>query len=341
MIAWKRKDPFPDPDEVRMTLGEHLEELRTRVIRALVAIVAGAILCYVFIGYVMGLLVWPMFSALDKNDLPRQMVQTAPQEVFMMDLKVAFIAGFILTAPYALAQIWGFIAAGLYAHERKWVRRFVPVSIALFFIGALFMLFVVAPVMLNFFINYGDDGYPDISKNLPAWLRPSNGMEQVSPATQPSWAAIPPIHPYAKDPENPPEGIPWLNVDAHEIRIRYGDKTYTLAALREAREGNRVVPMIRIHDHVLLVLGMMAAFGIGFQVPVVVALLSTIGIFSAKDMAGVRRHVLFFIAIASAVITPSADVFSMLALMVPMALLFEVGLLAARFIERERAQAAK
>jgi Sec-independent protein secretion pathway component TatC len=268
------------------------------------------------------------------------MIQTAVQEVFMMDLKVAFIAGFILTAPYALVQIWGFIAAGLYPHERKWVRRFVPVSIALFFIGALFMLFVVAPVMLNFFIDYGNEGYPDITRSLPEWLRPDRGMHEVTPIAEPAWPTTQPIPAYATDPENPPQGTPWLNVDAHEIRVRFGDRTYTFAALREAREGNRVIPMIRVHDYVLLVLGMMAAFGIGFQMPVVVALLSTIGIFSAKDMAGVRRHVLFAIAIASAIITPSADVISMLALMVPMALLFEVGLLAARFIEREREQPA-
>jgi len=340
MALWTRQDKFPHPDEVRMTLGEHLEELRTRVIRALAAVMVGAILCYVFIQYVMGFLVWPMYSALERNDLPRDMIQTAPQEVFLMDLKVAFIAGFIITAPYALTQIWGFIAAGLYSHERKWVRRFVPVSIALFFVGALFMLFAVAPVMLNFFLSYGSKGYPDFTRSLPAWMRSHVGMEQVTPQTQPAWPTTQPIPAFAKDPESPPPGMPWLNTDAREIRVRFGDKTYTFAALREAREGNRVLPMITIHDYVLLVLGMMAAFGIGFQMPVVVALLSTIGIFSAKEMAGVRRHVLFAISIASAVITPSADVVSMLALMVPMALLFEVGLLAARFIEKEREKPA-
>lgn len=339
MLPWNRKDHHPDPDEVRMTLGEHLEELRSRVIRALVAIMAGAIVCYVFVGYVMWLLTRPMYRALDEHGLPRQMYQLSPQEAFIMELKVAFIAGFILTAPYALVQLWGFIAAGLYQHERRWVRRFVPVSIALFFAGALFMLFIVAPVMLDFFIGYRET-YPDPTEHLPKFVQGlgPKPMEATTPA-EALWPATQPVQAFLKDPPNPPEGVPWLNRDAHELRIRFGEKTYSMGPLTEVRGKNRLIPMMRLHDYVILVLQMMAAFGIGFQMPVVVALLATIGIVSAKEMAGMRRHVLFAIAIASAVITPSADVFSMLALMVPMALLFEVGLLAARVIERERAKA--
>lgn len=332
MMLLKRQERHLNPDDVRMTLGEHLEELRTRVVRALVAIGVGAIVSWVFIQYIVGIIVRPMFNALDAHDMPRDMIQTAPQEVFLMELKVAFLAGFILTAPYALTQIWGFVAAGLYPHERKWIRRFVPVSIALFFIGALFMLFVVAPVMLNFFLEYRSE--------YPRFMIDREPMADVVPQTQPVWPASEPMPAFADDPPNPPQGMPWFNTTAHEVRIRWGNQNYMFSTLRKIREGNRIIPMIRMQDYVLLVLGMMAAFGIGFQMPVVVALIATIGIATAKEMAGVRRHVLFAIAIASAVITPSADLFSMLALMVPMAVLFEIGLLAARFIEREKAKHA-
>jgi sec-independent protein translocase protein TatC len=329
-----------DPDEVRMTLGEHLEELRSRIVRALIALGLGAILSFVCIGYVMSFILWPMYGVLKSHHLPATLYQFSPEEMFVMELKVAFIAGFILTAPYGLAQIWGFIAAGLYKHERRWVRRFLPVSIALFFIGALFMQFTVAPIMMKFFIEYRTT-YPDISKYLPHWL---TGFDTTPIGGKPEehavWPATQPVPVLATDPKNPPEGAPWLSQGSDEIRIRFGDKVYSMGPLTEVKDGNRVVPMIRLTDYVVLVAGMMAAFGIGFQMPVVVALIATLGIASAKEMAGFRRHVYFAIAVAAAIITPSADALSMMALMVPMVALFEIGLVAARLIERERAEAS-
>ncbi|HON68712.1 MAG TPA: twin-arginine translocase subunit TatC, partial [Phycisphaerae bacterium] len=82
-----------------------------------------------------------------------------------------------------------------------------------------------------------------------------------------------------------------------------------------------------------------AAFGIGFQVPVVVAFLAVLGIFSADEMARFRRHVILIMAIAAAVFTPSPDPFSMMLLLLPMVGLFEAGLFVARRIERSRAAA--
>jgi Sec-independent protein secretion pathway component TatC len=271
-----------------------------------------------------------MFKVLAEHDLPTEMIQTSPQELFLIDLKVAMITGFILTAPYALSQIWGFVAAGLYRHERRWVRRFVPVSIALFFAGALFMLLVVAPAMLDFFVGY--------RPSYPILFDPRTPMAGVAPQTQPAWPATQPWPSFAKDPEKPPQGLPWVNLHAHEVRVHYGENTYTVAALRKAEAGNRVNPMISVTDYLFFVLEMMAAFGIGFQMPIVVALISMIGVASAKDMGGFRRHVYFAIAIASAIITPSADWLSMSALMVPMVALFEVGLISARIIERDKAK---
>lgn len=331
MAILDRFDRHPDPDEVRMTLGEHLEELRSRIIRALVAMLIGALVCWGFVGYITGLLTWPMYKVLAAHDQPTDMYQMAPQELFLMDLKVAMVSGFIVTAPYALAQIWGFVAAGLYRHERRWVRRFVPISISLFFVGAFFMLFVVAPAMLDFFVDYRPS-YPPI-------FNPQTPMTGVSAQTQPSWPTTQPWPMFKDDPEKPPQGMPWINLQSHEVRIHLGEQTYTINSLHKAQSGNRIVSMIRITDYIFFVLEMMAAFGIGFQMPVVVALIATLGIATAKEMGGFRKHVYFVIAIASAIITPSADWLSMSALMVPMMALFEVGLLIARIIERERGRA--
>lgn len=327
MSLLDRHERHPDPDEIRMTLGEHLEELRARIVRALVALMLGGLVCWGLVKYIVGLLVRPMFNSLAEHDLATEMYQMAPQELFLMELKVALISGFIVTAPYALAQIWGFVAAGLYKHERRWVRRFVPVSIILFFVGAFFMLLVVAPAMLDFFIDYRPS-YPLFGTRTP--------MAGVAPETQPAWPTTQPFPAFTEDPAEPPQAMPWINLRAHEIRVHLGKENYTVAALRRAEDGNRIVSMIRLTDYLVFVLQMMAAFGIGFQMPVVVALIATLGIASAKEMGGFRRHVYFFIAIGSAIITPSADWISMTALMGPMVALFEVGLLIARIIERER-----
>lgn len=334
MPYWNRPDNHPHPDEVRMTLGEHLEELRTRVVRALAALMIGAILCWVFRDYVMAFLTWPIYDALLASGQPPELFNIHPTETFILELKIAFIAGFIIVAPYALTQIWGFVAAGLYPNERRWVRRFVPVSIALFFVGALFMALVVAPIMFSFFVSYRVD-YPDPSKLMP-WLGSSAHLVPATPTTQPAWETYQAMPAFTEDPKDAPEGVPWVHRKRHEIHVRFGEKVYSIGRLTEVRSGNQVVQMLSIADSVLLLLEMMAAFGIGFQMPVVVALLSTIGVASAKDMSKFRRHVYFAIAIASAVITPSPDALSMISLMAPMMALFEVGLVAARVIERQR-----
>ena len=121
------------------------------------------------------------------------------------------------------------------------------------------------------------------------------------------------------------------------LRTRIGDRTYVVGQLKEANK-NRLTPMIRIQEYLIFMLQMAAAFGLGFQVPVVVAVLATLGIASSKTMGRVRKYVWFGIAVGAAVITPSPDVTSMLLLFVPMVLLYEAGLLAARLIERERRQ---
>ncbi len=331
------------PDEVRMTLGEHLEELRSRLVRAMVALVVGAAVCLGFKDYIVAFLCAPMFAALARHGLDTRLVALSPMEEFITDLKVSLILGFIITAPYSLAQIWGFIAAGLYPHERKWVRSFVPVSIGLFFAGAVFFQIFVMPMMLNFFVGYRAE-LPGVG-NYASWFLPGPSAALVLPATSrpAEWQAAdrPPasMPAFQDDPADAPEGTAWVNLKAGELRMRLGDKIFTVARLKESGQHPRVEQQPRLTEYVLFTLQMAASFGIGFQVPVIVAFLAAVGIARAADMARFRRHVYFGMAIAAAVITPSPDPGSMLALLGPMALLFEAGLWAARAIEARRGEA--
>jgi len=85
-----------------------------------------------------------------------KLIILAPAEAFIAYMKISLIAGLILTSPWVFYQIWMFVAAGLYESERKYVRTAIPFSTGLFVIGALFFLFVIAPVTLRFFLGFGD-----------------------------------------------------------------------------------------------------------------------------------------------------------------------------------------
>jgi len=340
MAGWRRKkDKYTDPDDVRMTLGEHLEELRSRLIRAIVGVLSGAILCFIFSRYVLAFLCSPIFAVLEKHGYDSEMSFLSPAENFITHLKVSIIVGFIISAPYSLMQVWGFVSAGLYKHERKWVRRFVPVSIALFFTGAGFFLLIVSPPLLNFLITFKTD-LPNIAKYMPKWTMPAVGIDPIDTVENDQPEPVPssqPVPAFEKDPETWPDGVPWLNKANREIRYRFKDKIFA-TRLKEVGGNKKIKPEMRVAEYVMFILHLAAAFGIGFQVPVIVSFLATVGIASSKDMARLRRYVWFGMSVAAAFFTPP-DVASMLFLLIPMALLYEVGLIAARIIESKRSDA--
>lgn len=354
MAMWRRTNPdYPNPDDIRMTLGEHLEELRSRLIRAIIALVIGAGVCFVYSDTLLGILCAPIFAILRQQGLPEELGFFSPTEAFMVSLKVAIIVGFILTAPFSISQIWGFVAAGLYPQERKWVRRFAPTSIILFFAGAGFLQFIVSPVLYRFLLGYQSD-LPNMTNLVPDWLVGSNRSvidvntaDTIWPDTQPavsapatspaSWPASLRLPAFLEDPADPPEGRFWLNRTEHRIHIRFGNQVYYLSntGLSPVTQGPRLRPDIRISDNVVFMLQLSAVFGIAFQVPVIVAFLAAVGIAKVEQMARLRRYVWFGMAIAAAVITPTTDPSGMLLLLIPMVLLYEVGLLVARMLEKE------
>ena len=92
----------------------------------------------------------PYYSLTDKP-----LVVLAPADAFVAYMKISLIAGLIISCPWVFYQLWMFVAAGLYSHERRYVRTAVPFSAGLFVTGALFFVFVVAPISLRFFLKFG------------------------------------------------------------------------------------------------------------------------------------------------------------------------------------------
>lgn len=141
-----------------MSLGDHLEELRARLILALLGIVVGLILSFFVGGYFLKLLLVPFQNAMLAAEYEPQMLAIKVAEKFIVYLKASLVLALLITSPWVFYQIWAFISAGLYKHERRYVRAVSPISAALFIAGTLFFLFIVAPLALQFFVRFSIGG---------------------------------------------------------------------------------------------------------------------------------------------------------------------------------------
>jgi sec-independent protein translocase protein TatC len=153
--------PAPDPapvstpsgDDKRMTVIEHLTELRRVLIISLLAWGAGTAVAAVFNGQVLHALERPLLQVLSRNQISKLPIVTTPTEPLTIPLKVSLIAGFIGALPVILWQVWTFVAPGLRPVERKFAAPFIGSSLLLFAGGGAFAYFVM-PVGLNFLANF-------------------------------------------------------------------------------------------------------------------------------------------------------------------------------------------
>jgi sec-independent protein translocase protein TatC len=151
---WFRKD---SKNYNEMGFLDHLEELRWRIIRALIGIVIGAILCWIFIDFIINeIMVRPAVN----NQLRLQNIRPFGQ-VFLY-MQVALIGGIIISLPNILYQFWKFIAPGLYAKERKYIFWIVFFTSFCFLFGVAFAYFVMMPMALKFFAGFGTQSIENI-----------------------------------------------------------------------------------------------------------------------------------------------------------------------------------
>lgn len=146
----------------RMSLTDHLEELRDRLVKSAVAYVAGVAISYGFSAELFQLLKRPL-SGLIQNHPGSTLAMRSLAEGFMVELKVALIAGIFVASPIIFFQIWKFVSPGLYAHERKIALPVVFFATLLFFLGGFFGYFVVFPFTFDFFLSYTG---PDVAAIL-------------------------------------------------------------------------------------------------------------------------------------------------------------------------------
>ena len=134
-------------DEGNMSLVKHLEELRYRIIRSLLAVLLGSVVSYYFIGDIMHYLTLPV----------GKLYYLQPSEAFFTYLKVAVAAGFLLALPVVFYHVWRFFLPALTRSERQVIALLVPISVLLFFIGLAFSFFVVLPAAVKFFMGFGGE----------------------------------------------------------------------------------------------------------------------------------------------------------------------------------------
>ncbi len=137
------------PDEIEMSLFDHLEELRMRIFYAAIAIIIGIIGCFI--------VVRPLVKILELPAQGVKFLQLAPGEFFFVSIKVAGYSGILVASPFILYQIIQFVLPGLTRKERRLLAPVVFGSSILFFAGLGFAYIALIPAALNFFINYGGD----------------------------------------------------------------------------------------------------------------------------------------------------------------------------------------
>lgn len=154
------------PTEEKLPITDHLEELRWRLIKSLIAVSVGFAVSYAFADKIFNFLTSPLMQAMPKGS---HLIYTSLPEAFFTYMKVAFFAGLIFSAPVIFYQIWKFVMPGLYANERKYVIPFVLVATFFFVAGVTFAFFVVFPVAFKFFMTYSTENivaYPSMREYL-------------------------------------------------------------------------------------------------------------------------------------------------------------------------------
>lgn len=306
---------------VVMSLGEHLEELRRRLIYALLGLAPIFVVAMVFGKELLSFLIVPMQHALAEAGQPTTIQATNMFEGFGTYMQLALLSTVVVGFPWVLYQVWLFVEPGLYENEKKFANVLLPMSLVLTAIGVTFMYYVVLPVLLSFFVTFTT----------------GIGERTVKAVDPPAGTAFGSMPLLGGDPASPTPGQMWFNSELNQIRIAVPGHDGKPVVVRgvDMAESTGVVQQPKVREYFDQLVTFSLAFAAAFQAPIIVLLLGWIGIVTPALLSKYRRHSVMVIAVVAAVLTPP-DPISILLLAGPLWILFELGVLLLRFFPSPR-----
>lgn len=314
------------PDRFTMSFGDHLDELRKRVLWSLAIPIP---MTFVVFALKKPLIEWlskPLLKVLADNELPQRMQVLGPAEALMTAIKLSLIGAVVLSAPWILLQAWKFIKPGLYQHERRFVHFLIPGSAILTAAGIALLYYVMLPLMLMVLVQFGTS------------LLPGIGEQAQDPRVESVMESIDTVPIRVKAPNDPQAGEAWLLWPRLELFVavegvsdapvdKQGSSITGTSAIDILNVTGR--PMIaqefRLSTYLDFVMLLIMAISIAFQMPLVILLVGWTGIVSKETLRSKRKYALFICGAISAIITP-ADALSMLMMLLPLYLLYELGI---------------
>lgn len=397
-------------EEKSMSLADHLVELRTRLIRCVIAVGILGVAALIFAKPIFGVLMQPVLDALPAGN--KALIYTSGIEELNVLMKVGVYVGIFLATPVVLWQIWGFIAPGLYPHERRYASPFVLLGTFAFIAGLAFCYFAVLPQMFQFLLNEGDSaelgkrlsngrieaddalrmlslgdvsaagaiaeqanasvmapgaGRVEITASLPpepiietaAQLEALGRLIDAATlgfgtAGRPLLKQVVQLHAEAASAQalgNHLAATKKLDEAASRLaglaptRAEELNRLWTLEksiASGKARHAAQTWtrPMLTMREQLSLVLLLMLAFGVIFEMPLVMALLGVVGVVRSNFLFKYQRHAFVVCLILAAVLTPTGDIVNLSLMGGPMILCYELGVFAVFLIEKRRTKQA-
>ncbi|WP_323783472.1 twin-arginine translocase subunit TatC [Thalassovita sp.] len=265
-----------DLEDSSAPLIEHLAELRTRLIRAMIAFVIGMVICFSFGGAILDFLLIPIEKTMRDLGNPNPVMQyTAPQEYFFTLIRISMVGGLALSFPVIAHQLWRFVAPGLYRNEKSAFLPFLIASPALFLLGAAFAHFVVIPLAMAFFLGFSD---------FPSFVSALLSGEEATQSAD------------------------------HGIDIVFNGK---------------------VNETLDITLKMIVAFGLCFQLPVLLTLMGKAGLATAAGLRNTRKYAVVGILVVAALVTPP-DVTTQIILFTVVYGLYEISIFLVARVETKR-----
>lgn len=296
-----------------MAFGDHLEELRRRLLFALAPIIPVFVLLFLGWQLVMTFLVGPAFEVLASSGTNAGLQLLGPAEAVMAALKLSTIGAIVVGAPWILLQFWLFIAPGLYARERRFIHLVIPLSALLTITGTIFLHRIMLPLLFELMLGFGSSltvDLPDHHAELRALFVAS---ETVEVRTAPPLTLM--------------EGQAWVEAPQMEAWVAQANAAGQVQAFRvppqPAGQLQNGWSMQKTVDFTLLLLG---GVSIAFQLPVLILVSGWLGLVDPTTLRRGRRLALGLSTVLAAVLTPP-DVFSLLLLLVPLYLLYELSII--------------